>query len=67
MLKQHTVTVHHVITVSNDMFDDMDCVMRALATKTQWKDDLYFAVKCVRQKLSKYHSEVTPMTGLVLI
>jgi hypothetical protein len=67
MLKQHSVTVDHVITVYNDMFDDMDGVMRALAKKTQWKDDLYFAVKCARQKLSKYHSEVTPTTGLVLI
>jgi hypothetical protein len=46
----------------------MDGVMRALAKKkTQWKEDLYFAVKCAQQKLSKYYSEVTPMTGLLLI
>jgi len=50
------------------MFDHTDGVMRALANKkTKWKDDLYFAVKFVRQMLFKYHSEVTPMTGLVLI
>jgi hypothetical protein len=46
----------------------MDGIMRALAKKnTQWKEDLYFAVKCARQKLSKYYSEVTPTTGLLLI
>jgi hypothetical protein len=68
MSKRHTVTLHYVITVYNDMFDHMDGVMRALAKKkTQWKEDLYFAVKCARQKLSKYYSEVTPTTGLLLI
>jgi len=50
------------------MFDHMDGVMRALATKkTQWKEDLFFAVKCARQKLSKYYTEVTPTTGMLLI
>ena len=54
MSKRHTVTLHHVITVYNDMFDDMDGVMRALAKKrTQWKEDLFFAVKLARQKLAK--------------
>ena len=68
MLKQHTVTLHHVITVFNDMFDYMDGVMRALAKKkTQWKEDLFFAVKCARQKLSKYYTEFTPTTGMLLI
>jgi len=33
MLKRHTVTLHHVNTVYNDMFDHMDGVMRALAKK----------------------------------
>jgi len=46
----------------------MDGVMPALATKkTQWNDDLYFAVKFARQKLSKYYSEVTPTNGLLHI
>jgi hypothetical protein len=46
MSKKHTVTLHHVITVYNDMFDHMDGVMRALATKKpQWKEDLFFGVK----------------------
>jgi len=68
MSKRHTVTLHHVITVFNDMFDYMDGVMRALAKKkTQWKEDLFFAVKCARQKLSKYYTEVTPTTGMLLI
>jgi len=68
MSKRHTVTLHHVITVYNDMFDHMDGVMRALAKKkTQWKEDLFFAVKCTQQKLSKYYTEVTPTTGMLLI
>jgi len=50
------------------MFDHMDSMMRALAKKkTQWKEDLFFAVKFARQKLSKYYTEVTPMTGMLLI
>jgi len=62
------VTLHSVITVYNDMFDHMDGVLRALAlTKTQWKGDLYFAVRFARQKVSKYYAEVTPMTDMLLI
>jgi len=68
MSKRHTVTLHHVITVYNDMFDHMDGVMRALGKKmTQWKEDLFFTVKCARQKLSKYCTEVTPTTSMLLI
>jgi len=68
MSKRHTVILHHIITVYNDMFDHMDCVMRALAIKkTQWKEDLFFAVKLARQKLSKYYAEVTPTMGMLLI
>jgi len=68
MSKRHTVTLHHHITVYNDMFDHMDCVMRALAKKnTPWKEDLSFAVKLAQQKLSKYYAEVTPTTGMLLI
>jgi hypothetical protein len=33
MSKRHTVTLHYVITVYNDMFDHMDGVMRAFAKK----------------------------------
>ena len=52
----------------NDMFDHMDGVMRALAKKkTPWKEDLFFAVKFARQTLSKYYTEVTPTTGMLLI
>jgi len=54
MSKRHTVPLHHVITVYNDMFDHMDGVLQTLAKKkTQWKEDLYFAVKFAQQKLSK--------------
>jgi hypothetical protein len=42
--------------------------MQALAKKkTQWKEDLYFAMKLAWQKLSKYYTEVTPTTGMLLI
>jgi len=68
MSKRHTVTLHHVMTVYSDIFDHMDAVMRALAKKmTQWKEDLFFAVKIARQKLSKYYAEVTPTMGMLLI
>jgi hypothetical protein len=50
------------------MFNHMDGVMRALAKKkTQWKADLFFAVKSARQMLPKYYTEVTPTTGMLLI
>jgi hypothetical protein len=68
MFKSHTVTLHHVITVYNDMFDHMDGEMRALAKKkTRWKEDLFFAVKLARQKVSKHYAEVIPTTGMLLI
>jgi hypothetical protein len=35
--------------------------------KTQWNEDLFFAVKLARQKLSKYYAKVTPSTGMLLI
>jgi hypothetical protein len=50
------------------MFDHMEGMMRALAKKkTQWKEDVFLDVKCAQQKLSKYCTEVTPMTGMLLI
>jgi len=68
MLKGHTVTLHHVITIYNDMFDHMDGILRASGKKkTQWKEDLYFSVKFARQKLFKYYAEVTPTMGMLHI
>jgi hypothetical protein len=68
MSKRQTVTLHHVITVYNYMFDHMDGVMRALAKiKTQWREDLIFALKLARQKHSKSYAEVTPTTDMLLI
>jgi len=68
MSKRHTVTLHHVISVYNDMFDHMDGVMRAVAKKKRpSKEDLFFTVKLARQKLSKYYAELTPSTGMLLI
>jgi hypothetical protein len=68
MSKRHRVKLHHVITVYNDMFDHMDGVMHAVARKTtQWKDDLFFAVKLSWQKLPKYHAKVNPTMRMLLI
>jgi len=68
MSKTNIVTLYHVITIYNDMINHMDGVMRVLARKkTQWKEDLYFAMKVAWQKLSKYYAELTPTTGLYLI
>jgi len=68
VLKRHKVTLLHVIAVYNDMFDHLDGMKRALAEKkSQWKDDLFVAVKLARQKPSKYYTEVTPMMGMLLI
>jgi len=35
--------------------------------KTQWKEDLYFALKVVQQKLFKYVTEITATTSFLLI
>jgi len=68
MSKRHTVTLHHIITVYNDMFNHMDGMMQALAKKkTPWKEDLFFAVKLAQKKLSKKYAEVTPTTGMLPI
>jgi len=68
MSQRHTVTLHHVITVYNNMFHHMDGVMRALAKKkTPGKEDLFFAVKLAPQQLSKYYADVTPTMGMLLM
>jgi len=68
MSKGRMVTLHHDITLYNDISDDLDGVMRQLAKKnTPSKEDLYFAVKLAQQKLSKYCVEGTPTMGVLLI
>jgi len=68
MSERHTVTLHHVIDVYNDIFHHMDRVMWALAKmKTPWKEVWFFTVKLAWQKLSKYYSEGTPTTGMRVI
>jgi hypothetical protein len=55
MSKRPTITLRHINRVNNDMFDHMNGVMRALASKkTQWKEDLFFAVNLDRQKQFRY-------------
>jgi hypothetical protein len=67
MSKWHTVTLHHVITEYNVMFDPMDSVMRYLPEKkTQCKEDLFCVVKIARQKLFKDSAKVTPTMGMLL-
>jgi len=66
--KSHMGTLHHIITGYNDMFNHMDGVMQALPPMmTQWMEDLYFAVKFVRQKLSNYWAEPTQKAGKILM
>jgi len=66
--KRHTVTLHHVITVYNDMLHRLDGVLWASANMmTQWKEELFFAVKFAPQKLSNYFVELTCLTGMVYI
>jgi len=68
MSNRHSVTLHHIITVYDDMFDHMGGVLRAMSKKkTQWEEDLFFAVKLAGQKLSKYYAEVIRTTGMLLI
>ena len=50
------------------MFDYMNSVMRTFAKKKkEWKEDLYYAVKVICKKLSKYYAEITPMSGVLLM
>jgi hypothetical protein len=68
MLRTHTVTPHHVITLYNDILNYIDGVMRALPQKkTQWKQDLYFAMSYAWLKLSKYYTEVSSMKSTQLV
>jgi hypothetical protein len=68
MAKRHTVTLHHIITLYNDIFDHIEGVMCAFVKEmSQWKEDLYFDMKVAHQKLSKYYAKVTAMTSLLLI
>lgn len=67
MSKKHTVTLHHVFTLYNVMFDYMDGVMKVLAKmKSQCEEELYLAVKLARQTLSTFNPDVTPTTGALL-
>jgi len=63
--KLHTVTLHHIITVSKEMLDHIDGVMQAFAkNKTQSKEESFFAMKFVYQKLSIYYTAVAPTTAM---
>jgi hypothetical protein len=63
----HPVTLHHIITLYNDMFNHLDAIICALVKKNpQWKEAVYFAMNFAWQKLSKYYPEVTPTTGILI-
>jgi len=50
------------------MSHHMDGIMWALVEKkTQWKENLLFAIMLALQKLSKYFAELTPIMGMLLI
>jgi len=68
MSMRHSVRLHHVITVYNDMFNHKDGIMGAFPKqKTPWKQDSYCAVKLAWQKLSKYYAKGTPTTGMHVV
>ena len=68
MSKRHTVTLHHMITVYNDMFNQMDGVMQALANKKpECKEDMFCAVKLARPELPMYYDDLNPMTAVLVI
>jgi len=68
ILKRLTVTMHHVIAVYNNIFNSIDGIMGSLPMKkTQWEEDLFFAVMLPSKKLFKYYAEVTPMTSMLLV
>ena len=68
MLKRHTVTQQRVFTVYNNRFNNMDGVMRTVVMKkTEWKEDLYIAVKFVQYMLSKYYAKLTVTMGALPI
>jgi hypothetical protein len=68
MSKRHSITLHRVIGIYNDMFDHMEGIITALSMKqTQWKIDIRRGMRAARKKLSSYYAEVTPESGLLLI
>jgi hypothetical protein len=68
MSKSHTVSLHHVIIMYNDLINPMEGMTRAMTErKTQWKEYLYFPLKIAHQKHSESYAEVTPMSSQHLI
>jgi hypothetical protein len=68
MLTSHAVTLHHIITVYNDLLNLLNGVMQAWVNKkNKWTEALYFAKKFAIVKLSKYYTKVTAITGLPVI
>ena len=68
MSKRHTITLHRVISIYNEMFDHLEGAMRSFKGKcTAWKVDVRRTVRASHKKLQCYYSEVTPESGLLLI
>ena len=66
--KRHTITLHRVISIYNEMFDHMEGAMNLLKSKqTAWKKDVHHAVQAAHRKLQGYYAQVTPESGLLLI
>jgi len=67
MSTRHTDSLQDIINVLIDMIDQMDGVMGALTEKkTQWTENVTFAVKFAKQILSKHYAKVTLTTGMLL-
>ena len=68
MSKRHTITLHRVISIYNEMFDHLEGALRSLKRKqSAWKVDVRRAVRATHVKLQSYYAKVTPESGLLLI
>jgi hypothetical protein len=62
------VTLNHIITVYNDVFDHFDSVLDALKSKkAQWQIDLREATQAARTVMMKYYDEIRPGAGTLII
>jgi hypothetical protein len=68
MRKGHTVTLHHVITVYNDMFNVVGGIIQSLAKKKPYRmEDMVLAMKIELQTRSKYYAAATTTTCTYVI
>jgi len=67
-VERHMVTQHHVTTVYSDTSDHMDGIIGAIDKEmADLKEDLFFAMKFVHEKLFKHYPKVSAMTLMFLM